>query len=187
MSPAKKKVGAGGVLRGVKEGEVVAGEDGNKEALGGEGSVGKAREEDPRRMLENLRETVEGLKRRRESVLADAGLSVPTAESDAEEGRVDFQAKTTNDGNKDKEKERPRARMLRGRAREVGVLLFSAFTAFRGGMLIGVFRNPQARWRRANLRYALLPSPAALKMELTARVDRENEEDYPWQKQRAAE
>ncbi|KAF7365493.1 FHA domain-containing protein [Mycena venus] len=63
----------------------------NADALAGE-----QKEEDPRRILENLRETVEGLKRRRES--------------------VEFQAQTEE--KEEQEKERPLARMLRGRVGE---------------------------------------------------------------------
>lgn len=123
MSPAKK--GAGSVLRRVNEdaGDVSA----SVEVVGG-GQKDKEREDDPRRMLENLRETVEGLKRRRESVLADAGRAALLPESDAEEERVEFQLQTEVRENEEEqqksEKERPRTRMLRGRAREVGFCSF---------------------------------------------------------------
>jgi hypothetical protein len=97
------------------------------EVVGG-GQKDKEREDDPRRMLENLRETVEGLKRRRESVLADAGRAVLLPESNAEEERVEFQLQTEVRENEEEqqksEKERPRTRMLRGRAREVGFCSF---------------------------------------------------------------
>ncbi|KAF8162500.1 hypothetical protein K438DRAFT_1985140 [Mycena galopus ATCC 62051] len=106
MSPAKK--GTRSDLRRVNEDAERAGEGGGSAADAGE----------------SLRETVEGLKRRRESVLADAGRNVLLTETDADEGRVEFQRPTFAakesevEQETEKEKEKPRASMLRGRAKE---------------------------------------------------------------------
>ncbi|KAJ6482860.1 hypothetical protein C8R47DRAFT_574709 [Mycena vitilis] len=114
MSPVKKK---GGVALGrVMEGEVGEGADGN--GNGNAKTTEGSGEQDPRRMLENLRATVAGLKQRRESVLADAGRGALLVESDME---VEAQPSTDDASEEqevEKEKERPKARMLRGKARK---------------------------------------------------------------------
>ncbi|KAJ7210675.1 hypothetical protein B0H12DRAFT_408111 [Mycena haematopus] len=114
MSPAKK--GAASVLRRVNEDGVMGDASVNAIVLRGEE---KEKEDDPRRMLENLRETVEGLKRRRESVLADAGVTVLLTETAENEGKVEFQPQTSGPSGEDQEKQKRRAgaRILRGQAR----------------------------------------------------------------------
>ncbi|KAJ7773353.1 hypothetical protein B0H16DRAFT_147228 [Mycena metata] len=114
MSPAKKKVGVPGLGLGrVQEGAVAVNAERDAEGSGSE-------KQDDRTMLESLRETVEGLRRRRESVLADAGI---IAEGNAEEtdgeGKVEFLP----------EVERPKSRMLRGRSQVDLVPFLLAFEA----------------------------------------------------------
>ncbi|KAJ7236889.1 hypothetical protein B0H12DRAFT_1238403 [Mycena haematopus] len=75
----EKGVGSG--LRRANEDGVVGDASVNAIVLGGEE---KEREEDPHRMLEDLRETVEGLKRRRETVADQPQASGPTMTSEGE-------------------------------------------------------------------------------------------------------
>ncbi|KAJ7030444.1 hypothetical protein C8F04DRAFT_1113686 [Mycena alexandri] len=105
MSPAKKKVGVPGLGLGrVQEGTATVNSERDAE-----GSASGSGKQDDRTMLESLRETVEGLRRRRESVLADAGIMVEeNADETGGEGKVEFRP----------EVEKPKSRMLRGRPRE---------------------------------------------------------------------
>ncbi|KAK7048068.1 FHA domain-containing protein [Favolaschia claudopus] len=119
MSPAKKGA-TQNVLRRVSEDGSVG--DGDAKELSQDGEEKK--DEDPRRMLESLKVTVEGLKRRRESVLADAGRSPPLAEDD-DEVRVEFQPVVVNEESQQEKAGKevqmvksPGRPLLRGRQKE---------------------------------------------------------------------